>query len=706
MANQWQRCTLDDDSLQQFELYKQELADAAEEIAALEATMKDRITDLNRQSKVAAELLTKSDDLDVNHRLKLTAVEGGTNIQKYKVILANPGANLDFNPLVFLFFPNIFTKIYPPQYGVEPTDEFSKMFYDNNVIYIEVETDADANVWSNPWTLGLALDAAGYGELFTPSAPDTFEVVIFFVTVEVSLPVVADGTQYEFSGGKDTPLKDLTNGFNDLYAGSGKDTETALEQLGIPVAKAGASAAEIMSQTSSLVPLTTGTLVKCLGENLISLRAMWTLLGGDSNAAATVCGLLPGTVGYPLVVWTQEVTTTVELDACEGGITQTSTTTEPVGNVNERPPTTSGYTPYVFWLESISPSVETLKALSDVGLSDSQIETALDVSEDTVYVIPEPDLLTIYNLTCDELLELFQLSSCEGVTSIGIQEALSELGDSPADASNGFVSASFNLPTGPSGVNVRNALSPETSMADDLGALAETKCLDPFAVGSITSLIASASAMIDMVTTTVESVRSTVMGTLNAISGIVANIQGILSQAEKLGCILPLDFMASVKAPALDSFLLPQIDLAIPQINGLLDVVQEIMEKINEVICKVVSAINTLLGPVLEGAECLVPGITNALANAFGFSLPNPLDALPCIENPFDLVGLFQELLDKISALSDMIMSMLNDILSIASQLQLSINIEDQTGTKAATGDCSSGPLGAMASSIKSKLSV
>lgn len=706
MANQWQRCTLDDESLQQLELYKAELAAAEQEIAALEVTMKDQITDLNRQTKVAAELLTNSADLNQNHRLKLTAVEGGTDIEKYRVILVNPGANPDFNPFVFFFFPNIFTRIHPPQYGVEPTDALDKMFYDNNIIYIEVETDSEGNVWSNPWTLSLALNAAGYGELFTPSQPDTFEVTIFFVTIYVSLAVVADSTQYEFSGGKDTPLKDLTNGFNDLYAGSGKDTETALEQLNIPVAKSGASAAEVMSQTSNLIPLTTGTLVKCQGENLISLRALWTLLGADSDAATTVCSLLPGTEGYPLVIWMQEVTTTTELEACAGGTTLEETTIEVVGGVNEKPNQTSGYTPYVFWLEEVAPSVETLKLLSSVGLSNSQIETALDSSEDTVYVIPEPDLLTTYDLTCAELLELFQLSECEGVTSIGVQDALSELGDSPADATNGFVSASFNLPTGPSGVDVRSALSPETSMADSLNALAETQCLDPFAVGSIASLIASASAMIDMATTTVESVRSTVMGTLNTISGLVANIQGILSQAEKLGCIIPLDFTASVKAPALDSFLLPQIDLAIPQINGLLDTVQEIMEKINEVICKVVTAINTLIGPVLEGAECLVPGITNAIANAFGFSLPNPLDALPCIENPFDLVGLFQELLGKINALSDMITSMLNDILSIASQLQLSVNIEDQTGAKEATGDCSSGPLGAMASSIKSKLSV
>jgi hypothetical protein len=518
--------------------------------------------------------------------------------------------------------------------------------------------------------------------------------------------VVADGTQYNFADGKDTPLKDLTAGFNDLYAGTGKDTETALEQLGIPVAKAGQSAAEIMSQTSNLVPLSTGTLVKCNGENLVSLRALWTLLGADSDAATTVCWLLPGTAGFAWVLWTQQVTTVEDVEMCDGGGTRSTTTTEPVGNVNERPTQRSGLTPYIFWPDSVTPTVESLAALSAVGLTDTQIETALDASEDTVYVVPEPNLLTTYTLTCAELLELFQLTGCDGVASISVQAALSELGDSLADATNGFVSAAFNLPGGPTGVDVRGALSPETSMTDELAELSETKCLDPFAVGSITSLIASASAMIDMATATVESVRSTVMGTLNAVSGIVANIQGILSYAEKLGCLIPLDFMASVKAPALDAFLLPQIDLAIPQITALLDVVTEIMEKVMEIICKVVSAINALIGPLLEGAECLVPGISNAIANLFGFSLPNPLDSLPCIENPFDLVGLFQELLGKINALSDMIVSMINDILSIASQLQLSINIKDQTGVKEATGDCSSGPLGAMASSIKSKLSV
>jgi hypothetical protein len=682
VANQWQRCTLDDDSLQQFNLYKEELSEVEAEIAVLETTMKAQIYDLNRTTKVAATFTTESPSLLTNHRLKFTATTAGTDIHKYTVILANPGANGTLT-------------LYPPAYGSVPTGALAKMFYDSNVIYVEVETDSSADVITTPADLKAEFTAAGYDLLFTTTVVDSGG----------PLPLVADGTQYKFEGGKDTPLKDLTAGFNDLYAGTGKDADTALEQLGIPVAKSGQSAAQVLQQTSDLIPLSTGTLVKCSGQNLISLRAMWNLLGASSAASTTVCGLLPGQSGYPLVIWTRQVTTTVTLAACDGGGTRTDTTTEVVGNVNQRPSQTSGMTPYVFWLESISPSVETLKALSKAGLNDTQVQTALDESEETVYIIPEPALLTTYSITCAELLELFGLT-CEGITSVGVEDALSELGDSPADASNGFMSAAFNFPGGPTGVNIRNALSPETAMTEELAALSQTKCIDPFAVGSITSLIASASAMIDMATSTVERVRSTVMGTLNTISGIVANIQGILSIAEKIGCLIPLDFMASVKAPALDTFLLPQIDLAIPQINGLLDTVQAIMEKVQKVICQVVSAINSLIGAALSGAECLVPGITNAIANAFGFSLPNPLDMLPCIENPFDLVGLFQDLLGKITALSDMIVTMINDILSIASQLQLSVNIEDQTGVKEATGDCSSGPLGAMASSIKSKLSV
>lgn len=707
MANQWQRCTLDDDSLQQLNLYKQELAAVEQEIFALETTMKEQIADLNRTTKVAATVTTKSDDLNVNHRLKLTATEKGTDIEKYRIILANPGANIYFNPLIFLLFPNLFLKIHPPQYGVAPTTSLDQMCYDANVIYVEVETDSSAVVWTNPRTLKLAFTNRGYDALFTSEDIDSYEITIFFVTLTITLPVVADGTQYQFSGGKDTPIQDLTKGFNDLYAGTGKDVETVLEQLAIPVAKAGQSPAEIMAQVSNLIPLSTGKLVKCSGSNLTSLRALWTLLGADSEAATTVCGLLPGTSGYPLVVWTQEVSTTVEVPTCDGGGTSTTITTKVVGDVNERPVQTSGMTPHVFWLETLSPSVETLAFLTKMGLTDTQIETALDVSEDTVYIIPEPALLTTYSLTCAELLELFELSECEGVTTISVQDALSEVGDSPASSTNGFVSSSFNLPGGASGggVDIRSALSPETSMTDELSALSETKCLDPLAIGSITSFIASASVMIDMAVSTVERVRSTVSRTLNTISGLVSNIQGVLSNAEKLGCLIPLDFMASVKAPALD-FLLPHIDLAVPQINGLLDTVQAIMDKVNKVICQVVSAINSLLGPALEIAECLVPGITNAIANAFGAALPNPADYLPCTNNPFDLVGLFKDLLSKINALSDLVTSMVNDILSVASQLQLSVNIQDQTSVKDATGNCSSGPLGAMASSIKSKLSI
>jgi hypothetical protein len=688
VANQWQHCTLDDDSLQQFMLYKQELHTVETEILALENTMKDQIADLNRTTKVVATLTTKGDGS--HHRLQLTAVAPGTDIHKYKLIIVNPGPDLNFNPSL----PNLNLRICPSMYGVVPTDPVDKLCYESNVIYVEVATDETGVIQTTADRLRLGFLAGGYGALFTSVAIDG----------SPSLAVVADGTQYTFSGGKDTPLKDLTNGFNDLYAGTGKDIYTALEQLNLPVAKPGQSPAEVLSQTSDLIPLSTGKLVKCSGENLVSLRAMWGLMGGgDADAAELVCSQLPGKSGYPLVVWMRQVTATVEVAACDGGGFRTTITPTMIGKVNERPVQTLGLTPYVFWLEKIAPSVETLKTLSYAGLSTTQVQTALDDSDDTVYVIPEPQILTTYDLTCAELLELFQLT-CEGVSSISVAESLGRL--PVASPANGFVSSAFNLPGGSSGIDIRGALSPETSMADELAALSQTKCIDPFAVGSITSLIASASAMIDMATGTVERVRGLVMGTLNTISGLVANIQSILSMAEKLGCLIPLDFMASVKAPALDSFLLPQIDLAIPQINGLLDTVQAIMEKVNKIICQVVSAINTLLGMALSGAECLVPGITNAIANAISKLLPNPLDMLPCIENPFDLVGLFQGLLGKISALSDLVVSMVNDILSIASQLQLSINIKDQTAVKEATGDCSSGPLGAIAKSIKSKLSV
>jgi len=705
VANQWQRCDLDDDSLSQLELWRGELADAEGEILALQDDLSDAIDDLNRTSKVAATLLTDSDDLNTNHRIKLTAAEGGTDIHKYAVILVNPGPNPDFDPWAFLLGgANTYLTLRPPQYGVTPTDPIDLMMYQGNVIYVEVETDADGAVWTNPLTLKEAFTDGGYDELFTSETPDTFQITIFFVLVDVHLPVVADGTQYKFSGGKDTPLEDMTKGFNQLYAGTGKDYETALEQLAIPVAKSTQSPAEILSQTSNALPLSTGTLVKCDGENLISLRAMWSLLGADSDAATTVCGLLPGITGHAIVIWTEEVTTTVDLPACDGGIPLTTTTTVVVGEPNEKPSSLSGRTPNVFWLEEITPSVESLEALSKAGLNDTQLQAALDESQDTVWIIEDPSILTTVGLTCAELLELLELS-CEGVVSLSVADAFAEL--APASASNGFVSAAWNFPAGASGggVDVRKALSPETSMADDISDFNDSKCIDPFAKGAITSMIASASAMIDMVTRTVESVRNTVVGTLNKVSGLVANIQSILSKAEALGCLLPIDFTASVKLPSLD-FLKFSIELALPQITGMLDIVQEIMDKIAKIICQVVEALNNLIGPVLGLANCLVPGLTNKLANAFGSLLDNLLDQIPCIENPFDLVGMFQTLLGKVNSISEMVTGMVNDILSIIGQLQLSINIKDQTGVEEATGGCASGPLGAIAGSIKSKLGV
>lgn len=703
MANQWLNCDLDDDSLQSLQAWRDELAAAEAEILTLQDTLKDQIADLERTSGVKAELLVPPTvDTAVNHRLKMTAAETGTDIHKYTVMLVNPGPNPLFDPLIFLFFPNLFLRIHPPQYGVVPTAPLDKACYDGNLIYIEVETDTLGNVVSNPGTLALALDNAGYDELFDSSTPDSFFTIIFFVLIEVHLPVIADATQYHFSGGKDTPLQDVTTNLNKFYAGTGKDNETVLEQLAIPVAKEDQRPCEVLAQTSNVVQLSSGALVEVDGDNLVELRQLWELLGEDEDAAEQVCDLLPGTSGDPIVVWMQTVTTTVELEECDGGGTQT-TSEEQLLTVNKRPSDFTNTTPHVFWLEDIAPNVARLDTLGYLGLTDTQVQTALGEEEDTTYVIDQPTILSDLTLTCDDLLELFQLTNIEGVIALSMTDALDMLQDSPANIANGFVSAAWNFP---GGKNINEALNPESAMADDIAALNETKCIDPFAKGAIASFLASVSAMIDMATRTIESIRNTVVGVLNKVTGILANIQDVLKNVEKLGCILPINFTASVKLPNI-SALEFSIELMIPVVDGIMETIQEIIEKIQKLLCQVQEAIRSLLGPLAGAADCLVPGLSNAIVNAFAKLLPNPLDLLPCIENPFDLIGMITEIQGSVNALFAMMTGMVNDIVAIAAQLQLSINIKDQTDFEdSAGGGCASGPLGAIVSSMKGKFGV
>jgi hypothetical protein len=354
-------------------------------------------------------------------------------------------------------------------------------------------------------------------------------------------------------------------------------------------------------------------------------------------------------------------------------------------------------TPWVWWAYSLISSVESLEALTGYGLSADQIQDALDESHARTSIIPD-DIVTQLSLTSAELQELLELTEVEGVGAavMTAEEALEALKDISPTAANGYISASFNLP---GGSYLQAALSPAESMTDSIQSLNDSQCIDPFGKANINSFLAAASATVDSATRIVERVRDKVISTMNQVSSILANLQSILGNLQAVSCLIGLN--VSAKGPQID-ILMGKVDSFSVEFKAITIKVEAILELVFPKLCELLTAINDLIGPVLGLAECLVPGLTNTLLNAFGTNLNLAI----CISNPFDFEAMLSTLEGKINALSDMVTSMINDMRDIQVRLDLNIDIENQSTTQSALTDCQGAVMGAMVNTIKSKFGV
>ena len=677
MTSRWLSCDLDEGSVQQLQAWKDELQTVEEEALVLEGQLDTALSTFLSATKEQATL--QFGTLAMLNRLILTATEGGSDIHTLAILLVNPGPNLDYN----VWFPSTYV----------PTITDMRTSDGVDLLYVELATDTLGNVVTGPKRLALEFTAQGYDDEFTSTTPDYY--VFFFLIFDFPLPV-DEGVKY-FSGGTDANMVNVQEALDAFYAGSDLDSETVLEQADVPVAKTTSTTGEILSQISDVIFLATGKMLSKTGDNLVEVRALYEIMGEDSTALTNVQTALGKSDGTPNVVWMQEVSTTTTQEVCDGGQTTTVVEDQFVA-FNAKPSRiTSDMTPYVWWSYSLTPTVETLKLLTDYGLTNSQVTDALDDSNENTYVLQD-DIVTQLSLTSAELQELLELAGVEGVgaTEMTAEGALDALEGVSPTAANGYLSAAFNLP---GGAALQAALSPEQSMTSSIQNLNDSQCIDPFGKANINSFLAAASATVDSATRIVERVRGKVISTLNKVSGILANLQNVLGNIQAVSCLIGLN--VSVKGPQID-ILMGRMDNFSIEFKALTLKVENILELVFPKLCELQTAINDLIGPELGLAECLVPGLTNALINAFGVNLNIAI----CISNPFDFEAMLDELEGKINALSGMVTSMINDMRDIQVRLDLNIDIQNQSSTKSALTDCQGAVMNSMVNTIKSKFGV
>jgi len=702
VADRWLNCELDEEGVQVLQDWKEGLQSVEESVVAIEEDLDTKLDDFTATEPRKPSLQFGTEFWPSGNRLILTSVNDGVE-DPLTIYLTNPGPNFNYNALD------------PGTWNWQITD--LRTLYGIDLLFVELTTDANGNVVTGAAALCLLFAAEGYGADFTCQAPDFF--IFGFLIFDFPLPT-NEGAKH-FTGGGDAPLQGVIKGLNSIYQGTGLTPTTAMEKLDVPVVTSSSTTAEVLSEITDIIVLSTGTrLRKTEEDTLSSMRALWALLGADTDAASTVLSIVGGTSGDPSVVWTQDVTITTTIPICDGGGTQSTTTTEVVGNYNTKPTNiTSDMTPRVWWLHKLSPDINLMELLISYGLDNDQVRDALDENQDYTYIIPEniasnlatveltdemqeiiggtveiPSASPTSALTAAELSELLTLTDVVGVelTTITIESALDSLADSEATAANGYISPSFNFPGGKS---IADALSPEKSMSQDIQDMNDSQCVSPLGKQQITTLLAMISATIDSVATIIERARNKISGTLNTVSGVLANIDNVVNNLPAVSCLIGLDI--SVKGPQID-LMMPNIEAMSVEFKDILADLEAIIDLTLPKLCQVDEAVRSLLGPELGLVECLVPGLTNDLVNKVGLDL----DLEICIENPFDVEGVLQEVQGKINAQVNLLNSMLADVRSISSRLSLNVSIEDQTDSQAAMGGCSDPALGAIVSRIKS----
>lgn len=486
------------------------------------------------------------------------------------------------------------------------------------------------------------------------------------------------------AGGGDASVTSTEAALNRLFGQVGSSWREALAILHItdPTATSALAA-------TGLMQLVSGKLFAVSGTNLVELRALWELINRDT---ARVISLLAGNRTLPIVVFTRSAISTTAVAQCQGGGTVATTTVTLVGQPNVRPSDSTGLDPNFFWLESVTASAAAFSFMTTLGLSQSQQLLAYDSTSSRTHVIEDADIIATYDLSVADLTELLT-STIDGIASIALEATLAALSGFQVSAAQGNVAPAFVL----SLETLRSQLSPSQSLAPQMAALSASPCIDLGVKALIATLVSALGAPIDVAIRIVTRVQGIVGPILAKVSGLLAAIQTALTLDVAVSCVVGLSL--SFNGPTVN-LLLTEIEFVALNVKGMRLSVEGIVMSLLPKMCSVEAAIKSLISPGSSEFDCLIKALSNLLVNALG----RLKGLLPCIENPFDALALFDALGDKIAALVGILNALLNQLRQIEAQLNAISHTTITTPTTSSIKTCQSIPLSLLTGSLKAAI--
>jgi hypothetical protein len=567
-----------------------------------------------------------------------------------------------------------------------------------HIVTIELGTEDTAS-WTPPIPGSVsAASAVAAALLAVPAISDAFTI---------TTPDVADQPLWaepltNLSGGNDASVQGTEDALNQIFRNVGTDYHGALAALNIP----DATSATAMAEAVGIVQLASGKLLRVTGENLVELRSLWSLIDQDTSKVLALLAEVPiaypvgvsseeldygaegGAYERPIVVWTKTDAIVTQLDACQGGGVSSASTTARVGEPNVRP-TQVGLTPFTYWLAAINPATSAVRFMAAISMTQSQQLAALDAANANTHVISDPTITTTYGLTTADLEELL-VSSLAGIAAVPLEVTLAAMAGVTPTPATGNVSPAWNTNV----EALRSELAPEQALAGQLAELASSECVDLGVKAVIATLVAAINAPIDVALRVVTRVQGIVGPLLAKISSLLATISTALTLDAAISCVVGLSI--SFEGPTID-LMLTKVKFMSLGIKSLRLSLEGIVLELTPKLCQVQTVIKDLISPGSSEFDCLIKALTNALVNALG-ALKN---LLPCIENPFDAIVLFDGVDQKIDAILGIINGMLNGLRTIEAQANALANLTVETPTTSSIKTCQSPPLSLIARRLR-----
>lgn len=497
-----------------------------------------------------------------------------------------------------------------------------------------------------------------------------------------------------FSGGNDAAVTTLEKSLATLL---GTSIDNALTVLGLPVPSVTDTAAQLLEGLGSDWSfLSTGTPFQAVGTNLVALRNLWTLLGGNSAATAIIYAA-SWVEGIPLVWWWKEVTTSITAEVCDGGeVTYTTTQVALSTKPNVKPVEASSAS--VWWPGKISSSHQALASLQASGVSDV---TPFLKESGTSQVVVTPSLIS--SLTQAEFTELMGLEVL-GTTLITVVDAVSSIVDSGSLAPPGAITApNWSVPLAPT----KKELNPLTS-ADQAASLAlavNDKCLKTVPKDLLAGFVGVVGAAADSVSAKVSVIKSKLTPIFNRISKLLSATQPFIDNMPSLTCVVGAD-LGSLKLEIKSHFnKLKWLSYELRQVSNPLTAS---VNYLLSTICSVDQAIMSLVGPELaDQTGKAIACIPKPLTNAALLLKDELLKSMGCVENPLGFIEELDKISTKLNALSLLLHGLMLDFQMLAAEVRMMVDavmdqLLDGSESNMVVGrDCQSPTLSGMVKAIK-----